>query len=307
MHERNSTLRIANKELKIGFGSKVVEAVEKQATELQSEVKWLKAELGTSEQHRKDLELVVNSVDAELLEVRDSRHRLEDEILSLTKNVELLQSELKAEGGKVMTKYKASSGFQVELEKMGQVGFNWVWSLGMVSSETKSSTAWALMAVLRTYCRYSSSPDLKVILGSCSYRGLFSITVRAVVGKARHIKAYDIPYNAICALNAATCSIGLPSYASCIRRPKCYRIGLSRTSNTKGDPPMLLSPSSSFDLTNSFWTSSICWFIKRNYARSESLKSEERVFGSSMLWIEVLTMGVHRPVASSGAMGLLLR
>ncbi|RWV93591.1 hypothetical protein GW17_00043952 [Ensete ventricosum] len=123
MHERNSTLRIVNKELKIGFGSKALEAVEKQATELQSEVKWLKAELGTSEQHRKDLELVVNSVDAELLEVRDSRHRLEDEILSLTKNVELLQSELKAEGGKVMTKYKASSGFQVELEKMGQVTY----------------------------------------------------------------------------------------------------------------------------------------------------------------------------------------
>ncbi|RRT74873.1 hypothetical protein B296_00000955 [Ensete ventricosum] len=128
-----------------------------------------------------------------------------------------------------------------------------------------------------------------------------------VVGKARHIKAYDTPCNAICALNTATCSIGLPSYASCIRRPKCCRIDLSRTSNTKGDPPMLLSPSSSFDLTNSFWTSSIRWFIKRNYARSESLKSEERVFESSMLWIEVLTMGVHRLVASSGAMGLLLR
>ncbi|RWW52680.1 hypothetical protein BHE74_00040886 [Ensete ventricosum] len=43
-----------------------------------------------------------------------------------------------------------------------------------------------------------------------------------VVGKARHIMASDVSYKAICALNAATCSIGSepPSYASSIESQK---------------------------------------------------------------------------------------
>ncbi|RRT34201.1 hypothetical protein B296_00058743 [Ensete ventricosum] len=62
---------------------------------------------------------------------------------------------------------------------------------------------------------------------------------RKVVGKARHISALGVPYNAICALNVATCSIELvpPLYSSSIGSRKCCRIGLSRTSGTKGDSP----------------------------------------------------------------------
>ncbi|RWW43746.1 hypothetical protein BHE74_00050565 [Ensete ventricosum] len=46
---------------------------------------------------------------------------------------------------------------------------------------------------------------------------------------------------------------------------------------------------------NSFWSSSIHWFINRNYAHSEFVKLEERMSESGMLRIEVLVVGVCRP------------
>ncbi|RRT78488.1 hypothetical protein B296_00010803 [Ensete ventricosum] len=52
---------------------------------------------------------------------------------------------------------------------------------------------------------------------------------------------------------------------------------------TKGDPPMELSQSSSFDLMNSFWTSSIHQLISRSCALSKFVESEERVSSSGML------------------------
>ncbi|RZS00613.1 hypothetical protein BHM03_00030366 [Ensete ventricosum] len=61
MHERNSTLHVVNKELKTGSSPEVVEATVKWVVELQSKVEWLKAELGTSKQQCKDLELAVDS------------------------------------------------------------------------------------------------------------------------------------------------------------------------------------------------------------------------------------------------------
>ncbi|RRT77753.1 hypothetical protein B296_00005278 [Ensete ventricosum] len=74
----------------------------------------------------------------------------------------------------------------------------------------------------------------------------------------------------ICTLIVAICSVGSEplSYASKVGSRKFYRIGLSWTSGTKGDWPIELSLSSSFDLTNSFWTSSIRQFISRSWARS---------------------------------------
>ncbi|RRT56662.1 hypothetical protein B296_00046045, partial [Ensete ventricosum] len=84
-----------------------VATTKKWATELSAEVDWLK--------------LVADSSRVELRDLRDSRHRLEDEVLSLTKGAEMLQSELKAEGDKAIVDYKKSRGFQSELEKMGQV------------------------------------------------------------------------------------------------------------------------------------------------------------------------------------------
>ncbi|RWW35215.1 hypothetical protein BHE74_00059878 [Ensete ventricosum] len=76
-------------------------------------------ELGTSEQHRRDLELVADTARIKLSEFRESHRRLEDEFLLLMKGAKLLQSELKAKGNKAMVEYKASQGFQSRLEKMG--------------------------------------------------------------------------------------------------------------------------------------------------------------------------------------------
>ncbi|RWV99157.1 hypothetical protein GW17_00037953 [Ensete ventricosum] len=55
-------------------------------------VERLKAELETSEQRHRDLELVADSARIELREVRESRHQLKDKVLSLTKGAELLES-----------------------------------------------------------------------------------------------------------------------------------------------------------------------------------------------------------------------
>ncbi|RZS05300.1 hypothetical protein BHM03_00035790 [Ensete ventricosum] len=67
-------------------------------------------------------------------------------------------------------------------------------------------------------------------------------------------EASGVPYSTICALKAFLCSIRseLPSYASRVKSQKFCGISLSSTFGTKGDPPVELSPSSSFDLTNSF-------------------------------------------------------
>ncbi|RWW63254.1 hypothetical protein BHE74_00029585 [Ensete ventricosum] len=56
---------------------------------------------------------------------------------------------------------------------------------------------------------------------------------------------------------------------------------------------------------NSLWTSSIHWFINCSCARSESVESQEMVFGLGMLQIEVLVVGVyHLVVFPTGAVRL---
>ncbi|RWW15181.1 hypothetical protein GW17_00020997 [Ensete ventricosum] len=98
------------------------------------------------------------------------------------------------------------------------------------------------------------------------------------------------------------CSIGLElsSYASSVENQNFYGIGLSWISRTKGDPVVELSLSSSFDLTNSFWTLSMHRFISRNYALSESIESEERVSGSDIRWVGVLVVGTGQSIAFPG-------
>ncbi|RWV83959.1 hypothetical protein GW17_00054371 [Ensete ventricosum] len=112
--ERNLALWAENKELKAGTGPEAVAVAEKRATELSAEVDWLKVALKKSEQCRKDLELVADSTYTKLKDLRDSRRRLEDEVLSLTKAAEVLQSKLKAEGRKAVT-YEL--GYRVVLER----------------------------------------------------------------------------------------------------------------------------------------------------------------------------------------------
>ncbi|RZS19342.1 hypothetical protein BHM03_00051726 [Ensete ventricosum] len=57
----------------------------------------------------------------------------------------------------------------------------------------------------------------------------------------------------------------------------------SLESRLRNNPTMELSPSSSFDLTNFFYTSSRRRFIECNCAMRESIESEERVSSSGRL------------------------
>ncbi|RZR86950.1 hypothetical protein BHM03_00014245 [Ensete ventricosum] len=77
-------------------------------------------------------------------------------------------------------------------------------------------------------------------------------------------------------------------------RWKLCGISLSWISKTKGESTIELSPSSSFDLTNSFCTSFKYQLISRNCALRELVKSQEKVYGSVRLGVEVLEASVDR-------------
>ncbi|RRT65383.1 hypothetical protein B296_00017929 [Ensete ventricosum] len=62
----------------------------------------------------------------------------------------------------------------------------------------------------------------------------------------------------------------------------------------KGESTIELSPSSSFDLTNSFCTSFKYQLISRNCVLRELVKSQEKVYGSIRLGVEVLEASVDR-------------
>ncbi|RWW35694.1 hypothetical protein BHE74_00059339 [Ensete ventricosum] len=80
---------------------------------------------------------------------------------------------------------------------------------------------------------YHQSLGVTYWLAICSIFGTVvggcSVSTKRVIEKARHIMASHMSYKAICAMNAATCSIGSepPSYASNIGSQKCYGMGLS--------------------------------------------------------------------------------
>ncbi|RWW05491.1 hypothetical protein GW17_00031232 [Ensete ventricosum] len=92
--ERNSMLRVENKELKLGTGPEDVAATEKRATELSTEVERLK-------------------------------------VLTLTQDAKVLRSELKTGRGKAIANYKGSRGFQFGLEKMGQITYEFGYQVAL--------------------------------------------------------------------------------------------------------------------------------------------------------------------------------
>ncbi|RZS19737.1 hypothetical protein BHM03_00052192 [Ensete ventricosum] len=100
------------------------------------------------------------------------------------------------------------------------------------------------------------------------------------------------------------CSFGseLPSYASSVGSRKLGGISLSWIFEMKSDLALELSPSSSFDLTNSFYTSSKHRLIWRNCALRESVESEERVPDLGKLGVGVLEVGTGR-LATGGRSG----
>ncbi|RWV76958.1 hypothetical protein GW17_00062282 [Ensete ventricosum] len=122
-HERITTLRVGNKELKLRANQEAVATIEHRANELQATVDRLRAELDSSESRRKGLEQEVDTLCSNLQGARDDRAHLEGDVLSLTKATTLLEAELKAEGPKVVAAYKASREFKLGLEKMGRTSY----------------------------------------------------------------------------------------------------------------------------------------------------------------------------------------
>ncbi|RRT38341.1 hypothetical protein B296_00042127 [Ensete ventricosum] len=118
-HERITVPRAANKELKIGAMSEVVAATEQGAKELQANIDQLRAELESSKRLHKDLKQEVDTMHASLQGAQDDRARLEEDVLSLTEALALLEAKLKAKGLKVLIAYKASRRFKSGLKKMG--------------------------------------------------------------------------------------------------------------------------------------------------------------------------------------------
>ncbi|RWW45062.1 hypothetical protein BHE74_00049130 [Ensete ventricosum] len=100
-----------NKKLKLDVSLEAVAAVKRQATELSVEVERLKAALGESKQRCKIHEPIANSTHGKLKDLWESWHQLEDEVLSLTRDVEVMWSKQKTEGDKVIVDYKGSQGF----------------------------------------------------------------------------------------------------------------------------------------------------------------------------------------------------
>ncbi|RRT59716.1 hypothetical protein B296_00045597 [Ensete ventricosum] len=87
-HEKILTLWAANKELKTRVGQELVAVTERQAKELEGEVK----------SQRREIEQEVGLLRSSLDGARNGRARLEGDVLSLTEVAAFLEAELKAEG-----------------------------------------------------------------------------------------------------------------------------------------------------------------------------------------------------------------
>ncbi|RZS23819.1 hypothetical protein BHM03_00056820 [Ensete ventricosum] len=64
---------------------------------------------------KRAIELSAKVEQLKLKDLRDSWRRLEDEVLTLARDVEALRSVLKSTGAKVITNYKEAQGFQFGL------------------------------------------------------------------------------------------------------------------------------------------------------------------------------------------------
>ncbi|RRT71412.1 hypothetical protein B296_00008270 [Ensete ventricosum] len=99
-HEKILTLRAINKELKARVGQELVAVTERRAKELEDIVKKMRTELESLRSQRRDLEQEIRVLRSMFLEVK-----------------------LKAKGPKAVTAYKASRGFELGLEKMERVSY----------------------------------------------------------------------------------------------------------------------------------------------------------------------------------------
>ncbi|RWW40730.1 hypothetical protein BHE74_00053819 [Ensete ventricosum] len=130
-HERILTLRAVNKELKLGGNQELLAVAEQRAKEYEDEAKQLRVELEYLRNLRRELEEEVRVLRSNLDGARNDRARLEGDVLSLTEAATFLKAELKVEGPKVVTAYKASRGFELGLEKMGRVSYEYRYQVAL--------------------------------------------------------------------------------------------------------------------------------------------------------------------------------
>ncbi|RWW19001.1 hypothetical protein GW17_00016977 [Ensete ventricosum] len=130
-HERILTLRAVNKELKLGGNQELLAVAEHRAKEYEDEAKKLRAELEYLRNLRRELEEEVGVLHSNLDGARNDRARLEGDVLSLTEAAVFLKAELKVEGPKVVIAYKASRGFELGLEKMGRVNYEYRYQVAL--------------------------------------------------------------------------------------------------------------------------------------------------------------------------------
>ncbi|RWW45511.1 hypothetical protein BHE74_00048650 [Ensete ventricosum] len=124
-HERILTLQAMNKELKLGGNQELLAATEHRVKEYEDEAKKLQVELESLRNQRRDLEQEVGVLRSNLDGARNDQAHLEGDVLSLTEAAAFLKAELKSEGPKAVTAYKASQGFELGLEKIGRVSYEY--------------------------------------------------------------------------------------------------------------------------------------------------------------------------------------
>ncbi|RRT62488.1 hypothetical protein B296_00011052 [Ensete ventricosum] len=123
--ERILTLQAMNKELKLGGNQELLAATEHRLKEYEDEAKKLQVELESLRNQRRDLEQEVGVLRSNLDGARNDQAHLEGDVLSLTEAATFLKAELKSEGPKAVTAYKASQGFELSLKKIGRVSYEY--------------------------------------------------------------------------------------------------------------------------------------------------------------------------------------
>ncbi|RZS16639.1 hypothetical protein BHM03_00048661 [Ensete ventricosum] len=101
------------------------------AKEWEDKAKKLWTELESLRNQQRELEQEVGVLRSSLDGARNDRARLEGDVLSLTEAAAFLEAELKAEGSKAVTAYKASRGFELGLEKMGRVSYEFEYRVAL--------------------------------------------------------------------------------------------------------------------------------------------------------------------------------
>ncbi|RRT76039.1 hypothetical protein B296_00030627 [Ensete ventricosum] len=135
---KESTKEVAKpaKMPEVDVGQEAVVVTEKRVIDLEAEVKRLKAEaqclkvaLEDTEQCCQTLEQEAERSQGEMEDLRSTRHRLDDEVLKLARDIEALQTELQSVGAKEIVEYKMFQGFELGIERIRHITYEFRYRL----------------------------------------------------------------------------------------------------------------------------------------------------------------------------------